>query len=93
MNFHVTIYHRPTKRGLIITAPALRMKMLRDRPRVRGLREIRIVIPDARSRAVRQHIANQVARLLPDREAETMRWIEAASEFDVLGKPSDDAAG
>ena len=61
--------------------PAERMKLLRQRRRGRGLRELRLVVPDARSEAVRNRIAAQVARLNPDSEREALRWIEAVSEF------------
>jgi hypothetical protein len=63
--------------------PAQRMKAMRDRRRERGLRELRLVVPDARSAAVRERIAQQVARLNPESEEEALRWIEAVSEFDA----------
>src|SRR5215469_1721387 len=62
--------------------PAERMKMMRARRRGRGLRELRLVVPDARSEAVRNRIAAQVAELSPDSEREALLWIEAVSEFD-----------
>jgi hypothetical protein len=65
-----------------MTAPAERMKMMRQRRRARGLREVRLVVADARSRAVRRRIAKQVAALDPDRERDALTWIEAVSEFD-----------
>jgi len=58
------------------------MKAMRERRRTRGLRELRLVVPDARSAAVRREIAEQVARLNRDDEEEALRWIEAVSEFD-----------
>ena len=61
---------------------AERMKMMRERRRRRGLRELRLVVPDARSAAVRREIAEQVARLDREDEEEAMVWIEAVSEFD-----------
>ena len=66
-----------------MTAPAERMKMMRLRRRARGLRELRLVVADARSRAVRRRIAKQVAGLDPDREREALQWIETISEFDT----------
>ncbi|HEU0216439.1 MAG TPA: antitoxin MazE-like protein [Stellaceae bacterium] len=63
--------------------PAQRMKAMRDRRRERGLRELRLVVPDARSTAVRERIAQQVAKLNPESEEEALRWIEAVSEFDA----------
>jgi hypothetical protein len=70
-----------------VTAPAERMKLMRQRRRTRGLRELRLVVADARSRAVRRRIAKQVAGLDSDREPEALQWIETVSEFDA------DAAG
>jgi Protein of unknown function (DUF3018) len=63
--------------------PAERMKMMRARRRRRGLRELRLVTPDARSEAVRKRIATQVAQLNPDSERDALLWIEAVSEFDA----------
>lgn len=62
--------------------PAERMKMMRQRRRARGQREVRLVLADSRSRAVRRRVAKQVAALDPDRERDALRWIEAVSEFD-----------
>jgi hypothetical protein len=47
------------------------------------LRELRLVVADARSRAVRRRVAKQVARLDPDREHDALQWIESISEFDA----------
>jgi len=66
-----------------VAVPAERMKTMREKRRAKGLRELRVVVPDARSEEVRQRIAEQVARLDPESEAEAMRWIEAVSEFDA----------
>jgi hypothetical protein len=66
-----------------MAAPAERMKAMRQRRRARGLRELRLVVADARSRAVRRRIAREVAALEPDRERDALHWIEAVSEFDV----------
>jgi len=62
--------------------PAERMKTMRERRRSRGLRELRLVVPDARSPAVRREIAAQSARLNLKDEEEAMAWIEAVSDFD-----------
>ncbi|MFA5976432.1 MAG: antitoxin MazE-like protein [Elusimicrobiota bacterium] len=62
---------------------AERMKAMRERRRARGLRELRLVVPDARSRAVQKHVAKQVAGLDRERESEAMRWTESVSEFDA----------
>jgi hypothetical protein len=66
-----------------MAAPAERMKMMRARRRVRGLREVRLVVADARSRAVRRRVAKQVANLDPGRERDALQWIESVSEFDA----------
>jgi hypothetical protein len=66
-----------------MTAPAERMKMMRRRRRARGLRELRLVVVDPRSRAVRRRVAKQVAGLDADRERDALRWIESISEFDA----------
>jgi hypothetical protein len=58
------------------------MRMMRERRREQGLRELRLVVPDARSKAVRRRIARQVARLNPESERDALGWIEAVSEFD-----------
>jgi Protein of unknown function (DUF3018) len=64
---------------------AERMRLMRQRRRRQGLRELRLVVPDPRSRAVRNRIAAQVARLSPDSERDALRWIETVSEFDADG--------
>ena len=65
-----------------MASPAQRMKTMRLRRRERGLRELRLIVPDARSRAVRRQTARQVARLRPESEAEALAWVESVSEFD-----------
>ena len=62
--------------------PAERMKSMRDRRRAKGVRELRLVVPDARDPAVRARIAEQVRNLDPEDEAEAMRWIEAVTKID-----------
>ncbi len=62
---------------------AERMKAMRERRRARGLRELRLVVPDARSKLVRRRVAKEVAGLDRARESEALRWIEAVSEFDA----------
>lgn len=66
-----------------MTPPAERMKAMRQRRRERGLREVRLVVADARSRAVRRRVAREVARLDPGRERDALKWIESVSEFDT----------
>jgi hypothetical protein len=63
--------------------PAERMKMMRARRRRQGLRELRLVVPDARSEDVRNRFAAQVAKLDPGSERDALLWIEAVSEFDT----------
>jgi hypothetical protein len=63
---------------------AERMRAMRERRRAQGLRELRLVVPDPRSRAVLRRIAKQVAGLDRAAEQDAMRWIEAVSEFDSL---------
>jgi hypothetical protein len=59
------------------------MRAMRERRREQNLRELRLIVPDARSKAVRRRIAKEVASLDRDRELDAMRWIEAVSEFDA----------
>ena len=66
-----------------MTAPAEQMKMMRQRRRARGLRELRLVVADPRSRGIRRRVAKQVAGLDLDREHAALKWIEAVSEFDA----------
>jgi Protein of unknown function (DUF3018) len=62
--------------------PADRMKAMRERRRARGLRELRLIVPDARSKAVRRRVAREVAGLDHSREIDALKWIEAVAEFD-----------
>jgi len=71
-----------------MTAPAERMRIMRERRRRRGLRELRLVIPDPRLQSVRKRVAAQVARLDRGSEDEALSFIEAMSEFDATN-PSD----
>ena len=66
-----------------MAAPAERMKMMRRRRRARGLRELRLVVPDPRSRVVRRRVAKQVAGLNLNRERDALEWIESVAEFDA----------
>lgn len=63
--------------------PAERMKLMRQRRRRQGLRELRLVVPDARSQVVRGRIAAQVAKLNSDSERNALLWIESVCEFDA----------
>ena len=60
-----------------------RMRAMRERRRRRGLRELRLVVPDPRLRSVRKRVATQVASLNRVDEHEALMWIEAVSEFDT----------
>ena len=62
--------------------PAERMKAMRERRSVRGLRELRLIVPDARSKAVRRRVAKEVAGLDRSRELDALGWIAAVSLFD-----------
>jgi hypothetical protein len=66
-----------------MAAAAERMKMMRQRRRARGLRELRLVVADPRSRAVRRRVAKQVASLDMDRERDALKWVKSVSEFDA----------
>jgi hypothetical protein len=59
------------------------MKAMRQRRRERGLRELRLVVADARSVVVRRRVARAVAGLDPEHERDAMHWIESVSEFDT----------
>jgi hypothetical protein len=61
---------------------AERMKAMRERRRTRGLKELRLIVPDARSKSVRRRVARQVAALDRSRELEALKWIEAVADFD-----------
>jgi hypothetical protein len=61
------------------------MKQMRRRRQLGGLRELRLVVPDARSVAVKQRVAAQATRLSPESEDEALAWIEAVAEFDGDG--------
>jgi len=64
--------------------PAERMRMVRERRRRGGLRELRLVVPDPRLQSVRKRVAIQVAGLIQSAESEALGWIEAVSKFDAL---------
>jgi mRNA interferase MazF len=49
-----------------------RMKAMRERRRARGLRELRLIVPDARSKVVRRRIAKEVAGLDRSRELDAL---------------------
>jgi hypothetical protein len=55
---------------------------MRARRKTEGLREVRLVVPDAREKAIRQRVAHQVAGLSAASEQNALDWIETVSEFD-----------
>jgi len=61
---------------------AERMKAMRQRQRSRGLRDVRLSVPDARTSLVRKRVAKQVAALDRAAEGDALEWIETVSEFD-----------
>ena len=63
-------------------SPAERTRAMRLCRRARGKREVRMILPDARSNDVRASVADSVARLDRRHESEALRWTEAVSEFD-----------
>lgn len=67
-----------------MTTTAERIRSMRARRRQSGLREVRLVVPDARAAITRERIAAQVARLTPVAEREALDWIEGVSPVDRL---------
>jgi hypothetical protein len=65
-----------------MVSPAARMKAMRERRSARGLRELRLIVPDARSKSVGRRVAKQVAALDRSRELDALSWIEAVSVFE-----------
>jgi len=65
-----------------MSTAADRMREMRHRRRLKGLRELRLLVPDARSAAVRERVAAAVAKLNREDEKEALAWIESVSEFD-----------
>jgi hypothetical protein len=46
-------------------------------------RELRLIVPDARSKVVRRRVAKEVAGLDLSRESDALGWIEGVSAFDA----------
>ena len=67
-------------------APAERMRMMREQRLRRGLRELRLVVPNSRLQSVRRRMAGEVARLVRSYEDDALSWIEAVSEFELAAK-------
>ncbi len=70
--------------------PAERMRMMRERRRKAGSRELRLVVPDSRLQSVRRRVAAQVARLVRSSEDDALSWIEAVSELDSPDRQAGD---
>ncbi len=68
-------------------ATAERMKRMRQRRSSADLREVRIVLPDARAPTVRRRVAEQVAGLDGAHERDALLWIEAVGAFDAPAEP------
>jgi len=66
-----------------MASAAERMRAMRARRRNDGLREIRLLVPDARSDITRRRIAEQVRLLNPATERDALDWIEEVSEDDA----------
>ena len=62
---------------------AKRMRAMREWRRAQRLRELRLIVPDSRSKAALRRVAREVAALDRDAERDAMRWIKAVSEFDA----------
>ncbi len=66
-----------------MTSTAERMRAMRARRRREGLREVRLVVPDARAEITRRRVADQVAKLSLAAERAVLEWIEEVSEIDA----------
>lgn len=64
---------------------AERMRAMRVRQREKGLRQVRLLVPDTRDEETRARIAAQVRRLSPAAEKDALDWIEQVSVFDEAG--------
>jgi hypothetical protein len=65
-----------------MVAPIERVKKVRGQRPIRRLGGLRLVVPDARSKLVRQGVAIEVAGLDPHDEQKALNWVETDSEFD-----------
>jgi mRNA interferase MazF len=72
---------------------AARMKAMRERRRARGLRELRLIVTDARSKVVRRRIAKPVARLDRSRESDALGWIESQNLIPDEARGRGDGCG
>ena len=62
--------------------PAERMQSARTRRRAEGKREVRLILPDARTQEVCQRIEEAVAGLNQTNETHALAWIEAVADHD-----------
>lgn len=62
--------------------PAERMRSARTRRRAEGKREVRLILPDARTHEVRQRVQEAVAGLSQTNETNALAWIEAVADHD-----------
>jgi len=76
------VRHALRFKGILMARTAERMKAMRARRRADGLREIRLIVSDARTAATRARIARQVQHLSTQDEQDALAWIESVSEFD-----------
>lgn len=63
-------------------ATASKPTIMRDERTGMPLREIRLLVPDARDPEVQARLKAAIEKLDPDDERESMRWIENVSLFD-----------
>ena len=77
-----------------MVAAAERMRSMRVRRGTNGLREVRLMVPDARSSNVRLRVGAAVAALNSATEQDALAWLETVSEFDTIEAdgPDGDAA-
>lgn len=66
-----------------MASAADRMRLMRDRHRAGGLREVRLIVPDTRRDDTRKALAQQVANLSATDEQAALDWIEEVGEFDA----------
>lgn len=73
-----------------MSAAAERMRSVRERRRANHLRELRLIVPNARDPVVQARAAAAIAALDPADEEDAMRWIEVVQAFDHDGLPEDE---
>jgi len=59
------------------------MRKLRERRRAQDLRELRLLVPDARSETSGGGSPSRLRRLVRESERDALKWIEAVAEFDA----------